>query len=33
MGITARVVSVPSFELFEAQSDDYKAAVIGIPAR
>ncbi|MEP1934131.1 MAG: transketolase [Roseibium sp.] len=28
-GITARVVSVPSFELFEAQSDDYKEAVIG----
>ena len=28
-GIAARVVSVPSFELFEAQSDDYKAAVIG----
>ncbi len=28
-GIAARVVSVPAFELFEAQSDDYKAAVIG----
>ncbi|MCX2725383.1 transketolase [Roseibium salinum] len=28
-GIAARVVSVPSFELFEAQSDDYKASVIG----
>ncbi|WP_299483124.1 transketolase [uncultured Roseibium sp.] len=28
-GIEVRVVSVPSFELFEAQSDDYKAAVIG----
>ncbi|WP_420334069.1 transketolase [Roseibium sp.] len=28
-GIAARVVSVPSFELFEAQSDDYKADVIG----
>ena len=28
-GIAARVVSVPSFELFEVQSDDYKAAVIG----
>jgi len=28
-GIAARVISVPSFELFEAQSDDYKAAVIG----
>ncbi|MBO6892886.1 MAG: transketolase [Roseibium sp.] len=28
-GIAARVVSVPSFELFEAQSDDYKEAVIG----
>jgi transketolase len=31
-GIAARVVSVPSFELFEAQSDDYKAAVIGTSA-
>ncbi|MBO0346926.1 transketolase [Roseibium limicola] len=28
-GIAARVISVPCFELFEAQSDDYKAAVIG----
>ena len=28
-GIAVRVVSVPSYELFEAQSDDYKAAVIG----
>ncbi len=28
-GIAVRVVSVPSFELFEAQSEDYKAAVIG----
>lgn len=28
-GIAARVVSVPSFELFETQSDDYKASVIG----
>jgi transketolase len=28
-GVTARVVSVPSFELFEAQSADYKEAVIG----
>lgn len=28
-GIAARVVSVPSFELFEAQSDDYRADVIG----
>jgi len=28
-GIAARIVSVPSFELFEAQSEDYKAAVIG----
>ncbi|MET1412672.1 transketolase [Roseibium sp. HPY-6] len=28
-GLAVRVVSVPSFELFEAQSDDYKAAVIG----
>ncbi|MEO0978785.1 MAG: transketolase [Pseudomonadota bacterium] len=31
-GIAARVVSVPSFELFEAQSDDYKADVIGTSA-
>ncbi|MES0811947.1 transketolase [Roseibium sp. SCPC15] len=28
-GIAARVISVPSFELFEQQSDDYQAAVIG----
>ncbi|MFK8035589.1 MAG: transketolase [Hyphomicrobiales bacterium] len=28
-GHTARVVSVPCFELFEAQSAEYKAAVIG----
>jgi len=28
-GVAVRVVSVPSFELFEAQSEDYKAAVIG----
>ncbi|MEM6382087.1 MAG: transketolase [Pseudomonadota bacterium] len=28
-GIAARVVSVPSFELFEAQDDDYRAATIG----
>ena len=28
-GIAARVVSVPSFELFEAQSADYQDAVIG----
>jgi transketolase len=28
-GIAARVVSVPCFELFEAQSDDYKASIIG----
>ncbi|TYC60487.1 transketolase [Rhodobacterales bacterium] len=28
-GIAARVVSVPSFELFEAQSDEYKSSVIG----
>jgi transketolase len=28
-GIASRVVSVPSFELFEAQSDDYQEAVIG----
>ncbi|GAB5507659.1 MAG: transketolase [Rhizobiaceae bacterium] len=28
-GVPARVVSVPSFELFEKQSADYQAAVIG----
>ncbi|MTH98041.1 transketolase [Roseibium sp. RKSG952] len=28
-GISARVVSVPCFELFEAQSNEYKAAIIG----
>jgi transketolase len=28
-GHTTRVVSVPCFELFEAQSDEYKAATIG----
>lgn len=28
-GIPARVVSVPSFELFEAQSADYKKSVLG----
>ncbi|KQS64576.1 transketolase [Rhizobium sp. Leaf371] len=28
-GIAARVVSVPCFELFEDQSEDYQAAVIG----
>jgi transketolase len=28
-GISARVVSVPCFELFETQSDDYKASIIG----
>ena len=28
-GIAARVVSVPSFELFEAQTTDYQASVIG----
>jgi transketolase len=28
-GIAARVVSVPCFELFEDQPDDYKASVIG----
>ena len=28
-GIEARVVSVPSFELFEAQTPEYKAAIIG----
>ena len=27
-GIDARVVSMPSFELFEAQSEEYKAAVL-----
>jgi transketolase len=30
-GISAKVVSVPSLELFEAQSDGYKAEVIGKP--
>jgi transketolase len=30
-GVSAKVVSVPSLELFEAQSDDYKASVIGTP--
>ena len=30
-GISARVVSVPSFELFEKQSDAYRASVIGTP--
>jgi transketolase len=30
-GISGKVVSVPSLELFEAQSDDYKASVIGQP--
>ena len=30
-GISAKVVSVPSLELFEAQSDEYKASVIGTP--
>ncbi|MDD7911904.1 transketolase [Pseudovibrio exalbescens] len=28
-GITSRVISVPSFELFEEQSDAYKADIIG----
>lgn len=28
-GIAARVISVPSFELFEAQSAEYKKAIIG----
>jgi transketolase len=28
-GISARVVSVPSFELFAAQPDDYRRAMIG----
>jgi transketolase len=30
-GISAKVVSVPSLELFEAQDDDYKKSVIGTP--
>jgi len=30
-GISAKVISVPSLELFEAQSDDYKKALIGSP--
>jgi transketolase len=30
-GISAKVVSVPSLELFEAQSDEYKASLIGTP--
>ena len=30
-GISAKVVSVPSIELFLAQSDAYKASVIGSP--
>ena len=28
-GIATRVVSVPSFELFEDQDDNYKAAILG----
>ncbi|WP_150522631.1 transketolase [Roseibium sediminis] len=28
-GIAARVISVPCFELFEEQSDDYKEAILG----
>lgn len=28
-GIAARVISVPSFELFDAQDDDYRAATLG----
>ncbi len=28
-GIAARVISIPSFELFEAQSEDYKASIVG----
>ena len=28
-GVPARVVSVPSFELFEKQSDAYRASVLG----
>ena len=27
-GIAARVISMPSFELFEAQSDEYKESVM-----
>ena len=27
-GVDARVVSMPSFELFEAQSDEYKESVL-----
>jgi len=30
-GISAKVVSVPSLELFMAQSDEYRAGVIGSP--
>jgi transketolase len=30
-GISAKVVSVPSLELFDAQEDDYKHSVIGRP--
>jgi transketolase len=30
-GISAKVVSVPSLELFMAQSDEYRASVIGTP--
>ncbi len=30
-GIPAKVISVPSLELFEAQSDDYRASIIGAP--
>jgi len=29
MGVPTRVVSVPSFELFEAQDEDYRASVLG----
>jgi len=30
-GVSAKVVSVPSLELFMAQSDEYRAGVIGTP--
>jgi transketolase len=30
-GISAKVISVPSLELFEAQSPEYRAKLIGMP--
>ena len=30
-GISAKVISVPSLELFDTQPDDYKASLIGSP--